>query len=129
MFIVGVPIWDQAPLGAACLSRGIAASHMPLLKELENSTGGWRFYKHAAPDGAFAKRLVTRPFWRVNNPRYERLITKIARSALRLGCSKTSTPASVSRAMRRCTWICFSRQKSSKSAMVKKRMLGVLYHS
>ena len=52
------------------------------------------------------------------------LITKMARSALRLGSSMTSVPASVSRAMRRWMWMCLSRQKSSKSAMVKKRMFG-----
>jgi hypothetical protein len=27
---------------------------MPLLTELEKCSVGWRFYKHGAPDGAFA---------------------------------------------------------------------------
>jgi hydrogenase maturation protease len=42
---------NQAPLGAACrLKRREPA--MPLLTEIENSLGGRRGYKHAAPDGA-----------------------------------------------------------------------------
>src|ERR1017187_6745665 len=41
--------WYQAPLGAACLSRAVALSDMPLLKELKDSGMGPGFYKHGAP--------------------------------------------------------------------------------
>ena len=51
-------------------------------------------------------------------------MTKIARSALRLGSSLTSVPASVSRAMQRWMRMPFSRQKSSKSAMREEADVG-----
>ena len=53
MFVVGVPRWCRAPLGAACFSRAIALGHVPLLTELGNNSVGRGFYKHAAPSGAF----------------------------------------------------------------------------
>jgi hypothetical protein len=54
MLIVSAP-WDsQAPLGAACDDDRNARRPMPLLTELEQDSGGWPFYKHRAPTGAFA---------------------------------------------------------------------------
>jgi len=55
MFIVNVPGDSQAPLGAACDDDGSARRPMPLLTELERDSVGWPFYKHGAPNGAFAE--------------------------------------------------------------------------
>jgi len=49
MFIASARLWRQAPLGAACPDRTIASLHMPLLKELENISVMFGFYKHGAP--------------------------------------------------------------------------------
>ena len=55
MFIVNVPGDSQAPLGAACGDDGSARRPMPLLTELGQDSVGWPFYKHGAPNGAFAE--------------------------------------------------------------------------
>jgi len=54
MFIVKASGGAQAPSGAAGYAETTTSSHMPLLTELEKGSVGWRFYKHAAPNGAFA---------------------------------------------------------------------------
>ncbi len=55
MFIANVPRDSQAPLGAACGDDRAARRSMPLLTELERDSVGWPFYKHGAPNGAFAE--------------------------------------------------------------------------
>jgi len=44
----------KALLGAACHAGAPTSRHMPLLTELEKGSVGRRFYKHGAPNGAFA---------------------------------------------------------------------------
>ncbi len=55
MFIANVPGDSHAPLGAACGDDRAARRSMPLLTELERDSVGWPFYKHGAPNGAFAE--------------------------------------------------------------------------
>ena len=56
MFIANAPEDPpQAPLGAACDDDRTARGPMPLLTELERDLAGWLFYKHGAPNGAFAQ--------------------------------------------------------------------------
>ena len=55
MLIANVPGDSQAPLGAARDDDGSARRPMPLLKELERDSVGRPFYKHGAPNGAFAQ--------------------------------------------------------------------------
>ena len=55
MFIADVPGDSQAPLGTACDDERSAHRPVPLLTELERDSVGWPFYKHGAPNGAFAQ--------------------------------------------------------------------------
>ena len=54
MFIVEASEKPQAPSGAACYGDAARSRHIPLLTELKKGSVGWRFYKHGAPNGAFA---------------------------------------------------------------------------
>src|SRR5690242_2250278 len=54
MLIVRTLRMNQAPLGAACLSREVLGSTMPLLTELGKRVIEPCSYKHGAPDGAFS---------------------------------------------------------------------------
>jgi hypothetical protein len=54
MLIVKAPAEPQAPLGVACYADAVAPRPTPLRTELEKGSVGRRFYKHGAPNGAFA---------------------------------------------------------------------------
>src|SRR5689334_5781486 len=54
MFIAKTRRRYQVPLGAACPDRAPPPHHMPLLKELENSSVVPACYKHGARSGASA---------------------------------------------------------------------------
>ena len=56
MFIVKPWPTNQAPSGAARAKCAALRSYMPLLTELEKSSGGPSSYKHAAPDGVADRR-------------------------------------------------------------------------
>ena len=53
-FIVQASGAPQAPSGAAGYAGAPTSRHRPLLTELERGSVGRRFYKHGAPNGAFA---------------------------------------------------------------------------
>src|SRR5436309_2481484 len=55
MFIANAPDDSQALLGAACDEAGSARRPMPVLTELDRDLVGSAFYKHGAPNGAFAE--------------------------------------------------------------------------
>jgi len=61
MFIVNQFPENQAPIGAAYFGRQATREHMPLLTGLENNVAARRFYKHGAPNGAFAGQRPPSP--------------------------------------------------------------------